>query len=177
MQKGYLTFFLMLFFLISNAQFKAGKIYLKDGNIKNGLIKERKFGGIKYKDNENSKAEPYDYNHITGYDITEKGVVKYRYKKVGNNFPQIMKVVRLGKINLYNIIVANREISTGIKVSTSLLYFMEKNTVTIRIGRKFNKNELNFFEDCPLLLKKIKKKEFKKKDVYKVVNFYNNNCT
>ncbi len=192
--KIYLTLLLMLSFFITNAQFEQGAfnlkhrntkkakfelgtIYLKDGNTKKGIIKTRNFGGIKYKEKKESDVELYDYNNIIGYDITENGIVKYRYKKVGNNNPQIMQIVRLGKINLYSIKVANRDITTGIKVNYSFIYFIEKDNITTRVGKKISKSDLEFFNDCPSLIKKIKKKEFKKKDVYQIINFYDMNCS
>ncbi|WNH10859.1 hypothetical protein [Thalassobellus suaedae] len=175
--KKLLTLLLMLCFFITNAQFEQGKIYLNDGSTKTGLIKERDLGGIKYKEKEESDVELYDHTSIDGYDITENGIVKYRYKKTENGFPQIMQIVRVGKINLYSIKVANRDITTGIRVNYSFIYFIEKDNVTTRVGKKLSKSDLELFNDCPSLIKKIKKKEFKKNDVYQIVNFYDMNCS
>ena len=158
------------------SKFEQGIIYLKDGNTKKGLIKKRNLGGIKYKEKEESDVELYDHMNIDGYNITENGIVKYLYKKTENGFPQIMQLVRVGKINLYSIKVSNRDIITGIRVNYSFIYFIEKENVTTRVGKKLSKSDLELFNDCPSLIKKIKKKEFKKKDVYKIVNFYDMNC-
>ncbi|WP_338360209.1 hypothetical protein [Yeosuana marina] len=162
---------------LANAQFNKGTVYLKDGNTKTGLIKERDLGGIKYKEKEESDVELYDHTSIDGYDITEKGIAKYRYKKTENGFPQIMQIVRVGKINLYSIKVANRDIMTGIRVNYNFIYFIEKDNVITRVGKKLSKSDLELFKDCPSLIKKIKKKEFKKNDVYQIVNFYDMNCS
>jgi len=88
-----------------------------------------------------------------------------------------MKIVRLGKINLYSIKIVKREIVTGIRTHYRFIYFIEKNNVIRRVGNKLSKKDLQLFKDCPSLFKKIKKKEFKKSNVYQIVNFYDMNCS
>lgn len=166
----------MFNFFVSTAQFKKGKLYLKNGETKTGLIKTRDFGGLKFKKHKGAETELYDYNNTIGYDITEKGIIKFLYKKIGLSNPRLMRIVRLGKINLYSQIQGKREIITGLKYSNKFIYFIEKNDLTYKVGSKFKKKDLELINDCPILIQKIKKKEFKKKEIYKIVNFYNNNC-
>ncbi|MEP5341223.1 MAG: hypothetical protein ABJL44_15905 [Algibacter sp.] len=183
--KKYITLLAIFSFLMTNAQFKKGVIYLKDGNTYEGLIKLKKFGGIKYKENEASEAQSFDFIQMKGYDVTEHGRVKFRYKKVGD-FHKMMKVVRLGKINLYSVFVSNEVKDQGfikkktmieeLPISSGNIYYIEKWETTVRIGSKIKKGKLYLFEGCPILLEKIKKKEFKKDDIYKIVNYYINDC-
>jgi hypothetical protein len=101
--KKMLIFIALISFLSTNAQFNKGTIYTK-----NGLIKIRLLGGIKLKESESSKVMNYDYKHIGNYDIKDDGIIKKnRYKQIGNGRPRRMKIVELGKINLYRIFVSN----------------------------------------------------------------------
>lgn len=40
----------------------------------------------------------------------------------------------------------------------------------------FKENAIKYFEDCEILVKKIEEKDFKRKDVAEMVEFYNENC-
>jgi hypothetical protein len=177
--KKILTFIALISFLSTNAQFNKGTIYTKNGKPKNGLIKIRLLGGIKFKESESSKVMFYDYKHMSGYDIKDDGIIKkYRYKQIGNGRPRRMKIVELGKINLYRIFVSNAgsSMAMGLPVSEGYVYFIEKNNKTIRIGGKIKNKRMNLFSDCPILIEKIKNKEFKKREVIEIVDYYNNNC-
>ncbi|MFI1745141.1 hypothetical protein [Thalassobellus sediminis] len=183
--KNILILVILLFYLGAHAQlglakgelYEKGIIYFKDGTSEEGLIKSKSFGGVKFRESLDSKPQSYDYNDIEGYDITEHGSVKYRYKKVGD-FHKIMKVIRLGKMNLYSVFVSNAGTAgaMGLPSSQGNIYYIEKNQKVVNIGSKIRKNEWYLFEDCPILLEKIKKKEFKKYEIFKIVNFYDTKC-
>lgn len=172
------TLLAILSFLFINAQSNEGTIYLKDSTEIKGLIKIKTFGGVKYKTNENSDIIVYENSQLNGYDINENGIIKkYRFKEV-QGISRRMKIERLGKINLYSIFVSNSGSAMGMGLPTSSgnVYFIEKNNITIRTGARFKKGKLHLIEDCPILIDKIKKKEFKKRDVIKIIDFYNKNC-
>ncbi|MBL4662199.1 MAG: hypothetical protein JKY22_01225 [Flavobacteriaceae bacterium] len=177
--KKTLTLLAILSFLYMNAQFKEGTIYLKDSTEIKGLIKFKTFGGVKYKEDEGSDIREYEDSQLSGYDINENGIIKkYRSKKVGANFPRIMKIEKLGKINLYSIFGSNAgsAMGLGLPVSEGYVFFLEKNNITIRTGAKFKNGKLHLIEDCPTLIDKIKKKEFKKRDVIEIIDYYNKKC-
>lgn len=43
-------------------------------------------------------------------------------------------------------------------------------------SKNFKKAASDFFSDCPLLVEKLHKKEFNKKDIKEIVTFYNEKC-
>lgn len=176
--KNTLTLLAILSFLFMNAQFNEGTIYLKDSTEIKVLIKTKTFGGVKYKESESSEIREYEDNQLNGYDINENGTIeKYRFKEV-QGISRRMKIVRLGKINLYSIFVSNSgsAMGMGLPVSEGNVYFLEKNNVTIRTGTKLKSGKLYLIEDCPKLIDKIKKKELKTKEVIKIIDYYNQNC-
>jgi hypothetical protein len=61
-------------------------------------------------------------------------------------------------------------------VAEGYVYFIEKNNKTIRIGGKIKNKRMNLFSDCPILIEKIQNKEFKKREIIEIIDYYNNNC-
>ena len=176
--KNTLTLLAILSFLFTNAQFNEGIVYLKGSTNLKGLIKIKTFGGIKYKENDSSDIKTYEDSQLNGYDITDNGILKrYRYKNVQGIYRR-MKIEKLGKINLYSIFVSNSgsAMGMGLPASSGNVYFLEKNNVTIRTGARFKNGKSYLIEDCPILIDKIKKKEFKKREVIKIIEYYNKNC-
>jgi hypothetical protein len=176
--KKTLTLLAIISFLFANAQFNKGTVYLKDSTKLKGLIKTKTFGGIKYKENDSSDIKTYENSQLNGYDIKDNGVLKrYRYKSVQGVYRK-MKIVQLGKINLYSIFVSNAgsAMGMGLPVSEGNVFFLEKNSMTIRTGAKFKKGKFYLIEDCPSLINKIKNKELKKREVVKIIDYYNKNC-
>lgn len=176
--KKTLTLFAILSFLFVNAQSDEGTIYLKDSTEIKGLIKIKTFGGVKYKANESSDIIEYENSQLNGYDIKENGIIKkYRFKEV-QGVSRRMKIEKLGKINLYSIFVSNSGSAMGMGLPTSSgnVYFLEKNNVIIRTGAKFKNGKLYLIEDCPILIDKIKTKEFKKREVIEIIEYYNKKC-
>jgi len=43
--------------------------------------------------------------------------------------------------------------------------------------KNFKKAASAYFKDCPSLVKKIQSRTFKKRDLEKIVSYYNNKCT
>jgi len=173
------TCFMMLCFTISNAQFQEGIIHLKGGKTIKGYISFNDSDEIKFKEEKTSNFVRYTFNTIDGFDLTKNGIKKYRYKDAVNEYPRLLQLIRIGKINLYQQMV-NQYFHLGpnsnIKITPKIIYYIEKENVTLRTGKKISKSELEYFSDCPILMKKIKGKEIKKDDVYGIVNFYNINC-
>tara|TARA_R110002050_G_scaffold179741_8_gene313244 strand:+ start:1018 stop:1554 length:537 start_codon:yes stop_codon:yes gene_type:complete len=176
--KKALTLLAILSFSFINAQYNEGTIYLKDSTKRKGLIKTKTFGGVKYKENQSSDVTDYEDNQLNGYDLKEYGTIeKYRYKEV-NGLSRRMKIVRLGKINLYSVFKSNAgsAMGMGLPVSEGNIYFIEKNNVTIKIGAKLKNGKLYLIEDCPKLIDKIQSKELKTREVVEIIDYYNKNC-
>lgn len=182
-----LTIVAMLCFVIVSAQYNEGTIYFKDSTSSQGLIKIRMFGGgIKFKPDNDSEAVNYNNDQIYGYDIKNN---KYRYEKYGDAYPAILLMEELnGKIILYSDQITspglpmNNGMGMGMGMGfgggTTTIYYIKVNNQLIRIGTRISRNhmKMKFFNDCPSLVKKIEKRELKRRDVYKIIEFYNQNC-
>jgi len=163
------------------AQFKKGKIYLKDKTEKTGLIKLRTFGGLKFKDKKDSEIQVYTIKQLSGYDLNNE---QYKYFKTFENAPtKLLKLETKGnKVDLYSqhvsgpgIIDSNGGFIPGTGASATL-YYIKKHDDIIYLGRRIGNSKFKYFEDCPKLIKKIKAKEIKKRHITKIVNFYNEQC-
>jgi len=184
--KKIFTLIALLSFLLSHGQFKEGIIYDKTGKERKGLIKVKRFDGIIFKLDKSSKEIYYDEKHIIGYDIKEENdIEKYRYKIVENaSFLRPMKMEILGKISLFSVYnygthyapMGPGGMMTPMSSYSRTIYFVEKNNRLIRTGSRLNKKPLELFKDCPKLIEKLDNKEIKKKEIKKIVNFYNSNC-
>ncbi|XMO87557.1 hypothetical protein AAFN75_04580 [Algibacter sp. AS12] len=192
--KNIFILIILFYSLGAKAQFGLSKgelyekaiVYFTDGTSEKGLIKRRSFGGIKFRENLDSKPETYDSSNVTGYDDLNTNE-KYRYKTVGD-FTMLMKIVQLGELNLFVVYKSSGSMpmgmggaNTGMPMMSmgyggSNVYYIEKNDNTVNIGRKIRKNEWHLFEDCPVLLEKLKQKELSKGAIEDIVDFYNSKC-
>ena len=176
-------FLVILIFSCSfaNAQFNSGTIFLKDSTELKGLIRIKSFGGIKFKATKDSKSTFYDYNKISGFDTDGK---KYRYIKNQDGFPpKLFKEVIKGKISLYSKEVYNPGVPNGfggvgmnMGGTSATIYYILIEDKLIRVGTRIKKKHLEILKNCPSLIENIKNKVFKKRDVFKIINYYNNNC-
>jgi len=102
----------------------------------------------------------------------------------GYRRPLLLQQLRSGKLNVYFM---ERGFSAGgmIEIPDKPSYFFIEKTSNERgnpvipypqIARRFKKNAVKYFEDCPALIEKIKSKEFKSKDVLMIADFYNSEC-
>lgn len=162
-----------------SSQYEKGVLYLHDGSTLIGLIKEKNLGGIKFKENKDSKSVSYDYKKLTGYKIGEK---KYQYKYLESGFPpSLFQLVIEGKMSLFAIQRANTGFVMGPNGTmtaagangTSTIYYIETFKKFIKIGLKLKQKHWHHFSACPGLYKKIKSKEFEKTDLEGIVNYYN----
>lgn len=71
---------------------------------------------------------------------------------------------------------------SNVGISVNFYVLREKENIATWLGSKdfvsvmnFKKRALEYFKDCPIVLKKIKKK-FKRKKIPELIEFYNNNC-
>ncbi|WP_132702673.1 hypothetical protein [Winogradskyella wandonensis] len=161
------------------AQYERGTINYLDGTKAKGFIKHKNFGGVKFKVSENSKPVSLDYSDISGYDITD---AFYRYKKLKNKSPILLELIAIGRINLYQLngynpgLVDGNGNFNGFGAGSYSLFYIEKDNELIKLGTKFKKSHLKYLSSCVDLIDKIETKELKRKEVYKIVEYYNRNC-
>ena len=98
--------------------------------------------------------------------------------------PHLLQQLRKGKLNVYCWGPGDQP-SQMIEVPKSLrFYFIEKESDEAgnpvipypQIARRFKKNAVKYFEDCPALVEKIKSKELKSRDILMIADFYNSEC-
>tara|TARA_R110001632_G_scaffold53818_3_gene132239 strand:+ start:207 stop:758 length:552 start_codon:yes stop_codon:yes gene_type:complete len=165
----------------SQFNYEYGVIHLRDGSKLKGWVKKINLKELKYKETESAKVIKYNYKKVDKIVIND---VLYQFKIVkGNrkNYPRLLELMKSGKVSLYVLRVQPTHYTVG-----GIEYYLSRNDShlvesigqrTLAIGRKnVIKGLKNYFKDCPNLIKKIKNKEFGKKDVKKVVEYYNNNC-
>jgi hypothetical protein len=101
-----------------------------------------------------------------------------------------LKVVELeveGQVKLFNVyitevgpavIIGTGGASPGSSANMSKKYVLEKtNGKLFRVrSLSFKRDMMTYFSDCPTLVEKIKKKEFRMRDLKMIVEFYNDRC-
>ncbi|GGD17179.1 hypothetical protein [Hyunsoonleella pacifica] len=165
-------------FSFLNAQYSKGKIYLKDETSLEGFVQIKDMQIVSFKINR--KDTPVEYNHETINSVHVNNT-KYEYVKSKNfDTPKLLSEMIQGKIKLYSFITFSTGgySSNGISSGPQRIpyYYISVKDSLISVGSKFNKKQITVFNDCPSLVKKIKTKEFKKWDIYDIVEFYNEDC-
>lgn len=183
--KNIITILIFFSCLLINAQFNKGTVFLKDSTELKGLIRIKSFGGIKFKTAQDSESTFYDYKQITGFDTDGE---KYRYINNQEGFPPILLKEKIkGKISLYSNEVYNPGHTipngfagggTGMTFgggSATIYHILVKDKL-IRVGTKIKNKHLEILKNCTSLIEKIENKDLKKRDVYEIINYYNNSC-
>ncbi|MCB0476047.1 MAG: hypothetical protein KDC69_10240 [Flavobacteriaceae bacterium] len=175
---------LIPFLLFTILTFGQAKIYLI--TTTNGTeIKAKKYSPeeyflrVKTLNNEIVKISYDELNKIQ-YDITEKGEIRTitrKYVLISDDYGELMGLMVSGKCNLY--------LGTEPFGSTPYInYFVlrEGEQFATMIGSKsviskhnFRKTALEYFKDCPQIIEKIEK-DFNRKKIMELVEFYNKNC-
>lgn len=182
--KNILTILIVLSCSLANAQFYEGTIILNDSTEIKGLVKIKTLGGVKFKSTED--ADPIDYNHkqIIGFNRYGK---KYRYVKIQDeSLPKLLRESLQGKVSLYfNQVKIVGSTSPPGSISgpgvlydggVKTIYFILINDKLIRVGTKMKKKHLDLLKNCTGLMEKMKNKDYRKNDVYKIIRYYNNQC-
>lgn len=189
---------ILLVFTSCGLPYKSGMLVLKEGDKKQGLIKPKDENLLFKKGRYDNDVESYHYTEV---DYVKKPnfngeIAKFKYLKVvGGNF-RLLEEVIIGSVSLYkdtstynmNAMGANAGMpgagfTMGVPQTITGYYVRRENdrhAVSISSDHLFN-NSLKqkgpwFFKDCPELVKKIENKDFRKKEIKKVVRFYNDHC-
>jgi hypothetical protein len=195
MKKKILFIGILVFSLNCISQNKGATLYLRNGDTLRGLAKFTQ-GGVQFRYNKKSVKENFSDYEIKKIDIEEEGdnSITYRYKLVVNNqqmaIPMPMILIAKGKINLYRMTITNTNFgmfnkTQMVTTNTFKHYYVCRNNsdVVTRIAivgtfldKNFIKTASKYFSDCEDLVKKIKNRYYKKKNIEEVVNFYNRKC-
>ncbi len=169
--------------------YQASTIKLKNGSIKTLLTKKEE-DHLLIKNRYSDSPEELHYSEID-YVVKKNNlddVVKFKFFKVaGKNQYLLLEEEIVGPVSLYILTTegTNTAFGTGMTYNyTSVGYYVKKKhnneviflTSSSALNFKFTEIGQAFFRDCPELVQKIEDKDFKKKDVYEVVKFYNTNC-
>jgi hypothetical protein len=194
--KKIITLLLLFISINSFAQIKAA-IFKNNGDVLKGFasISNHNSNLIKYRKNIGDKPQkfgPKDIDKVY-FILVNKSYIEYQFKTISKKNIQLMKVLIRGKLSLYsftetvdyithssgrgfgNVNIGKSHTSTHFYVSK------KKNSIVDEFPKKstfksFKKNASAYFKDCAKLVKKIKKREFKKSDVIEIVEFYNKEC-
>lgn len=194
-----LTLLCFLFTVSMTAQYQQGTVYFKNGDTIQGWIKKKQ-STIKFKEIERGKTkrltfkkikgfstenEEYTYKYIygspkkkvLGYDPATRKVI---YEKDDNGTPpELLRVVLKGTISLYALestYVGMATPSGTFGGGSSVRYYMEKGSIT-DIGTRIKKKHFVYFQDCPVLMKKIEDKVLSPNNFIEIISFYNTQCT
>jgi sRNA-binding regulator protein Hfq len=194
--------FLFINSISSYSQQKKAILYLKNGSNLQGFAKINSYDDeIKFKTDKNSKALVYKAADVEKIFLEEKNEnIEYRYKSINEDKSRpYLLVLRIeGKLSLYeyykslpgidNKSAHQKNSAIGNTKTYSIPYYFvtknnEEQAVFLGSGggiggqKKFMKRTERFVSDCPELVKKIKQKEFQRKDIIKIIIYYNDNCS
>lgn len=156
-----------------------------------GEIKNQK---IHFRTDLKSEKSEWDYDVtkgiiFTGYGFSEKYIFikPDKYSK-----PILMEVIEEGKVNLYKKsdfgiklgAIAGVNSSTGIYARPTASYEFtndyyvkkENEESATELTFSFKARANRYFSDCPAILEKIKKKEFKVDTIPEIIYYYNDYC-
>ena len=187
-----LIFFFIAINFYSNAQFSEPYRYsivvLKTGDTLVGYGKTKN-KGFKYRAHSNVKPYFIDFSEIDYLQqlYSDKNLKTFKFFQINHSI-QYFKLEELLKgkyAELYGIIYnVNSSGAGGISISQTVVKYYIKKVSESKItyfGPKlsvgFKEKIINYFADCPELIKKIENKDFRMRDgLEQVVEFYNKNC-
>ena len=194
----------LLFLLIGSslfAQTERVELYRSDGTILKGLAK-RSNDKLKYRKAKGESAIRYDLTEFEKIIVFSEGEDEDQvYKKIhikDEKKPEMLLVVAEGPVSIYQkektyytsgygaglgVNGVSGHTFTGNNLSINTLYLKKENEPeAIYLGsdklfsKNFKKAAADFFSDCPTLVKRIMNKEYTKKELDKIVEFYNDQC-
>ncbi|PCH74780.1 MAG: hypothetical protein COB98_09845 [Flavobacteriaceae bacterium] len=175
-----------------NAQKNKAVITFNDGRKVEGYGQLYGNKTVKFKKDKGSKSYKYHFSNIKEFEIifTDHTEI-YNYVKIEKQKnPKVLKKIVSGKVELFIQTFKNH--NTGdffsnvprINLGITTYYYLRKQseseafylTSSQLISKSFKKGALLFFKDCPLLVEKIRKRNYEKNDIIDVVEFYNYYC-
>jgi hypothetical protein len=192
---------LYIFFLSTISCFsqtQEATIFFNDGESIDGFgnLKRNK---IKFRISLDEKADLWDYEMISkiefhGFEISRT----FKYLRVKENTnPILIELISEGEVSLYQEKLTywssiNTHTSPSdygktpskipIKTSKIKNYIMRNNDefptcLNCGIFSNWKKNIISYLSDCPTLIEKIKKNEFREIHLQEIIEYYNDFCT
>jgi len=186
------------------AQKTEAVLTLKDSTQLKGLAKINIAGKVKYRKTKKDKPVLYDFAQLISVKLYEGfGNSTYVKKKVKNSTSPVFKILEVieeGKVNLYKKVHEGNSYmpSTsaggnfggvgfgggfGPRYSISNYYIQKEGEEEVThlgstsiFSKNFKKAAAAYFADCPILVEKIQKRKYKKRDINAIVEFYNLDC-
>ena len=172
------------------------KLVFKDVTVLKGLGELKGTAFVKFRKNKKAKARKYHFGVLESIQLYSEEFAKtYVYLPVKKkNKYKVLEEVVVGDISLYKIVIERGApmgvgfgggIGMGMSMgSVSIKYYLRKKgekevthiTSTDLFSKNFKKAATAYFKDCPDLVKKIKTKEYRKREIRNIVEFYNSKC-
>ena len=179
-----------------SAQKTRADLYFKDGTVKSGFAKIIGIEWVKYKSKKKGKAVRYKMMEMEKVVIHNFGSSStYVLRETDSGKFRLLEVLEFGRVSLYSIETQGNSApvfaggpnggwtTTGYSYNINNLYVQREGEVQVThlgsthfFSKNFKKAALEYFKDCPSLTEKIENKEYKKRDIRVIVNFYNENC-
>ncbi|WBX70482.1 hypothetical protein [Tenacibaculum retecalamus] len=199
MRKKILLLIMLFTLLNAYSQYKETKVFYRNGTVEKGFAKFLFLSSnLKFKKSKTQKApEILTYKEVDKFIIYNRGEhTEYQHKIVnGKAGSKLLKVKTRGKIDLFYEVrksgaapmggaTGGMNFSIGVSSSSEVYYISKKDSpfatklfhLLDPSKRIFKKIIPEYFGDCPELIEKIKKKEYKKRHIVEIVDFYNNQC-
>ncbi|MGY8939071.1 MAG: hypothetical protein ACKVK4_03750 [Flavobacteriales bacterium] len=204
MKKVSFILLLSLFFVSYNIEAQKAKAILtfNDGTKLEGLGKLKGSERVKFRKDKNTKAKKYHFKDLESvkiYSGDAKTSYVYLLEKEKKRYKVLEEVV-IGDISLYKIVrhgthapmgvgfggvggVGGMGMGMGASFTIKNYYLRKKHekevtqiSSTHLFSKNFKKAATTYFEDCPDLVEKIATKEYRKRDIRAVIEFYNSKC-
>lgn len=188
---------ILLLSYYTEAQRTRAKLIYKDGKEVKGFGKLIGNNRVKFKASRKDKPQKLDFSLFDRVYIYSSGYAAiYTELSVKNKIDKkIVEIMTEGdKVNLYRI--ASVGYSTmgspmGFGGAPTMTYAYSINNFYVMkngdklathlgsnqlFSKNFKKAASEYFKDCPSLVEKIKTKEFKKRDLKTIIDYYNEDC-
>lgn len=201
MTKIYLVLLFTGFLIIScAAPLTPVTLHMENGEMKKGFANQNPYKEIKFKEARSAKAVKYDFDNITTAEYnTNQGLKRYVRLPIKDKDKKIVvEEILLGEVSLYttNRQGYNAGMGAGFGAAGGMgmgfgggsynidNFYLKKDSESalthLGSNQLFTKNFVaaasEYFKDCPLLVGKIKEKEYRKRDLREIVIFYNEHC-
>jgi len=174
-------------------------LYFKDGTVLKGYGKLKINGVVKFRKTLDEKPKKHDFVVLEKMETTinEDSKVFVQVKVKNKEKLEILDLEIKGKLNLYikinqgynhnfsgNFEQGGMSIPTGVNFYSIQNYYVKRKdeNQAFHLGsnqafsKNFKKAASLYFSDCPELVNKIENKVYKKKDLKRIIKFYNENC-
>ncbi len=183
-----------------NAQKTRSTLVFKDGTTKTGFGKLGGSDKVLFKAERKGQTFKYTFNELDKAIIHDDDTPStYKYVKIDQNKHKVLKELNVGKVSLFTLLTTgysggmympNGAGGGGMMVGPGSFYDI-KNLYVRREGeetathlgsnqlftKNFKKAASAFFGDCPTLVTKIENRDYTKRDIQEIVQFYNNECS